>query len=336
MTRPAFLCATLASLMLPALSSAQTVVPGLEVGVYATVTDPMKMSFDTNGDLFVGRDNSGSGGGFGDPVKIHRIAAGGATFVEYGNSMIPDPDAVIVDVDGIFGTAGAVLMGGIISNALGGQIASVQPDQTVVTLFGPTTTFHNPSEFVFDSLGRFLFTNHPNPATSTQGVFESTGAGDPPTLLFTTTVNISSMALDPSDQIYLATDDGRIEQRDFNGTLLDANFVTGLGYAGAPITIGQLGAVPLSLYTVDLAGDLLEVDMLGNETVIGSGFTNVIDMEFGPDDALYLTELANDRVLRLPEPSGMLFFGIAFLSLLGKRRRRTAAHCDADDRLVGG
>lgn len=43
----------------------------------ATVTHPMKLAFGTNGALYVGRDNSGSGGGVFDAVKIHRIGVGG-------------------------------------------------------------------------------------------------------------------------------------------------------------------------------------------------------------------------------------------------------------------
>ena len=112
--------------MLASTAAAQTVVPGLFVEPWATVTDPMKISFDSNGNLYSGRDNSGSGGDFGDAVKIHRIESDGASFSEYGAIAIPDPDAVVVDVDGVFGAPGAVLMGGIISNQTGGQIASVQ------------------------------------------------------------------------------------------------------------------------------------------------------------------------------------------------------------------
>lgn len=301
-------------------ASAQTVDPDFFIEEWATVTDPMKISFDASGHLFAGRDNSGSGGGFGDAVKIHRIESDGASFSEYGMTSIPDPDAVAVDVDGVFGTPGAVLMGGIISNASGGQIASVLPDETVVPLFGPTTSFHNVTDMVFDHAGRFLFTNFPNPSTSTAGVFVSTGAGDPPSVLVATGVRAAGIAVDPNDDIYISTDDGRIQIYDSAGTLIDANFLVGLGIAGPPLAVGELDGGPLRVYTVTSAGSLLEVDLLGNQLVIGSGFAGASDLEFGADGLLYISELGGDRVLRLPEPSGMWIAGAGALALLGRRR----------------
>ena len=302
-------------------ASAQTVDPSLALETWATVTDPMKISFDANENLFAGRDNSGSGGGFGDAVKIHRIESDGLSFAEYGDSLIPDPDAVAVDIDGIFGTVGAVLMGGIISNGSGGQIASVLPDETVVALFGPTTSFHNVSDMVFDSTGRFLFTNYPNPSTSTAGIFASTGAGDFPSLLASTGVRVGGIAVDPSDRIFVSTEDGRIQIYDSAGALIDANFVQSLGIAAAPLTLGQLAGAPLSLYTVNSGGSLLEVDMLGVATTIGSGFAGAIDLEFGADGLLYISELSQDRVMRVPEASGMLLSGIVLLVGLARARR---------------
>ncbi len=81
--------------------------------VYANVTDPIQLAFAPDGTLFVGRDNSGSGGTAGDAVKIHRVAPGGSPVTEYGATAIPDPDAVAYDALGIVsGTPGAVLVGG--------------------------------------------------------------------------------------------------------------------------------------------------------------------------------------------------------------------------------
>jgi hypothetical protein len=56
------------------------VVPGFIVSTYANVTDARGLSFDPAGNLYVGRDNSGSGGGDAEAVRIHRVGrhAGGA------------------------------------------------------------------------------------------------------------------------------------------------------------------------------------------------------------------------------------------------------------------
>ena len=316
----ACLLVALGSLGVAPDSSAQS-VPGFALDVYATVTDPMKISFDTNGDLFTGRDNSGSGGGFGDAVPIHLVESGGSPVREYGNGSIPDPDAVVVDTVGIFGTPGAVLMGGIVSNSSGGQIASILLDESVVALFGPTTLWHNVSDMAFDGFGRLLFTNHPNPGTSTAGIYASSGALDPPALLAATGVRVAGLAVDPSsDDIYVSTEDGRIQIYDPNGTLVDANFVIGLAQPNPPLTVGQLDGGPLAVFTVTGDGELLEVDLLGNETTIGTGFATVSDLAFGPDGDLYIAEFDQDRVLRVPEPDGMLLAGLGLLALLGHRR----------------
>jgi hypothetical protein len=88
-------------------------VPGFTVSTYATVTDPVNLSFDPSGVLYVGRDNYGSGGGYIDAVKIHRIGVGGSPVVEYGASAIYDPDAVLFDAAGsLSGTPGSVLVSG--------------------------------------------------------------------------------------------------------------------------------------------------------------------------------------------------------------------------------
>jgi hypothetical protein len=59
--------------------------------VFASVTDPASLSFDSDGNLFVGSGSSGA------PVPIHRVSADGSTIVEFGPT-IPDPDGVIVDI----------------------------------------------------------------------------------------------------------------------------------------------------------------------------------------------------------------------------------------------
>ena len=301
---------------------ADPVVPGFDVEVYSPVTDPQKLSFDAFGNLFVGRDNSGSGGDFGDPVKIHRIAAGGGPVAEYGNTTIVDPDCVVVDDTGVFGTPGAVLAGGIVSNLLGGHVVQVLPNENVVGLFGPTPAFHNPSDFVFDGAGRLLFTNHANPGTSVQGVYVSTGPGDTPGLLFATSSNVVGIAVDASDRIYVGTDDGRIERRASDGSLLDPSFVQGVGL-GAGFTIGAFEGETPALYVATTLGELLQVDLdTGNETLLGDGFVSVADLAFGVDEKLYASEFTNDRVLMLPEPRAALALPTAALLLAAAPRSR--------------
>ena len=282
---------------------AEPVVPGAAVTVYATVTDPVSLAFDAAGYLYVGRDNAGSGGGNGDAVRIHRVSPGGSPVIEYGVSAVLDPDAVIVDVNGLFGDAGAVVVGGFVSNATGGHVTRILPDQSVVPLFGPTTGWHNPTWFVFDLDGRMLFSNFANPGTSPPGIYRSTGGS--PTALILTTLNPRAIAVDSLNRIFITHTDGTIKLYDETGALLNGSFATGLG-ASAVLEIGTLGGSSESVFAIDAAGNLLRISMAGVVTTIGSGFVGQSWMRFGPDDALYVTEFPNDRVLRVSadNPSG--------------------------------
>lgn len=62
------------------------------------MTDPIKHAFAPAGTLFVGRDNSSSGGTAGDAVKIHRVVPGG--------SSVTDPEEVAYDALGIVSSNG--------------------------------------------------------------------------------------------------------------------------------------------------------------------------------------------------------------------------------------
>jgi len=133
-------------------------VPGFAVTTYATVTDPITLSFAPDGTLYVGRDAAGTPGGTSaQAVKIHRVGPGGSPVVEYGASAVPDPDAVLFDATGRFsGTPGSVLVGGLTPSNQG-QVVAILPDGTLRQVFGPTGSFLNPVTLVLDSAGRLLF-----------------------------------------------------------------------------------------------------------------------------------------------------------------------------------
>jgi len=134
---------------------AMPIVHGFTVETYANVTDPVKLAFDPTGVLYVGRDNTGSGGGGHDSVRIHRIGLGGSPVEEYGNP-IRDPDGVLFDATGtVAGIPGSVLVSGI-TDGTQGQISAILPDESVTTVVGPTTELTNPAAMVFDSTGRVL------------------------------------------------------------------------------------------------------------------------------------------------------------------------------------
>ena len=292
MKRSVLIASMLVALLAQRAAAQLPVVPGFNVEVYATVTDPVRMAFDPTGVMFVGRDASGSGGGNGTAVKIHRIAAGGGAATEYGLTTIADPDSVVVDVNGVFGVAGGVLAGGIISNTSGGKISRIAPDQTVATLFGPTTAFHNPAEMVIEPSGRLLFTNAANPGTSQNGLYQSVGGV--PSLLAATTPQLAALDVDSTGRIFAGDVNGSIQVFSSAGALLNASFAQSTRFA-----IGSLGAAAEHVYAIDAQNKLQRINMAGVATEIGTGFANALDLEFGPDGALYVAEFSMDRILRI-------------------------------------
>ncbi|EKU96922.1 hypothetical protein Lepto7375DRAFT_0848 [Leptolyngbya sp. PCC 7375] len=85
------------------------IIDGFTLETYAKVTDPIELSFDPAGSLYVGR-NTGSAAAAN---RIHRISPQGTLVEEIGERAIVDPDTVLFDRRGtVSGVPGAVLVGG--------------------------------------------------------------------------------------------------------------------------------------------------------------------------------------------------------------------------------
>ncbi len=270
---------------------AQPSVPGATTSIYATVTDPFGISFGADGALYLGRDNSGSGGGNPDAVKIHRVGPGGSPVTEFGNAAIPDPDVVVVDRSGLVsGLAGAVLVGGQTSPGVG-QVSRIAPDGTVSVLFGPASEYWNPSGLAFDSLGRLLF------ADAAGGrVYRSDGST--PVLLFNL-ADAYSIAADAGDRIVVspANTPGRLMLYTASGTLSNASFAN--VRLATPMALGPGGFWTTDLYAITESGGLIRIAIDGMPTTMGSGFSAIEGLVFGPDGALYASDFNGDRVWRI-------------------------------------
>jgi hypothetical protein len=316
--------AALATPFAAAPAFAVPIVPGFTVEHYADVTDPTEMSFSpATGDLYVGRDNSGSGGSQATPAKIHVVAPGGATVTEFGDTAIADPDTVLFDAAGdVSGVPGSVLVAG--RQGAEGALRAIHPDQTTTLLFHAGSGLVNPNGLKFDSTGRVIIADNLGPVAATTGGI--------PTLLFNLGGVNGTIAIDADDNIYTDGPDGVIRIHAADGSLVNGNFYTdpNPGPGGFQLEFGPGG--PLwgdSLYGISRdSGELLRFDSLGVPTVIGTGFGGpggpiAPDLEFGPDGAMYVSLFSDDEIIRIvPEPGSLALLGIGLGAALYCFRRR--------------
>jgi sugar lactone lactonase YvrE len=280
-----------------AVAMAQPTVPGSVVTPYAGVTDPGALSFASDGSLYVGRDASGSGGGSGDAVRIHRVGPGGTPVEEFGEAAIFDPDGVLVDETGsVSGIPGAVLVCGVEPSGEG-RVSAVAPDQTITTVVSLTAVLPNPNYMAFDASGALLVSD-----SSAPGVFRFP-AGGPLAFFLAPAAGTTPgpPVVDGAGRIFFSQSDGTVAVYAADGTLETASFATGIDAAGA-VALGPGGPWSTDLYARGPGGTLLRIDALGMATTIGSGFTGITGLAFGPDGALYVAEFDLDRILRVEPP----------------------------------
>lgn len=282
-------------LLLPLGAQAAPVVTNFTTSIYAVVTDPLAISFAADGTAFVGRDASGSGGGTGDAVKIHRIAPGGLAVTEFGNLAISDPDALIVDVAGtVSGMPGAVIVGGVHPGGATGKLSKIDTNGAVTTWWGPNTDLLNPSGFAFDQSGRLLITENNNGR-----VLVTTGAA-PTTLL--TLARASRIAVDSWNRILVNTSGSTtLRLYSSSGVLSNASFAT--VRADSPLARGPGGPWGTDIYAVAPNGDLIALSLDGQTNRVGSGFADISALAFGPDGALYASQFNADCIYRFAGPA---------------------------------
>lgn len=296
---------------------------GFQVEIYAEVTDPNGIAIADDGTIYTGRHdiNAPSGGG---ALKIHRIGVGGTPVDEYGNATIFDPDVVAVDELGLVsGVPGTVLVGGnsvgFNGSPVGGSlITAIRPDETVSTLIhvgGPVGQDIN--GLAFDSMGKLFF-------STDNGVYSATSSI--PTLFVPRqgAPRPGGIDIDANDNLYIRWEDSVVRKYDSTGSLLPFSFSTQGNIAisaGGPFGEDNI-------YTIE-EGELRFVDATGSKFTLGSGFgNNGNNPAFGPDGDLFVTQLSEDRVLRIfapqvPEPTtlSMLLVSGVLVALPMRHRR---------------
>jgi len=177
-------------------AAAGIIAPGFQVQVYAPVTDPVNLTFDSAGNLFVGRDNVGSGGGNSDAVRIHRVGVGGSPVAEYGDSAIFDPDSVVFDALGtISGTAGSVLVGGGTGSSMT-RLTAILPNESISEIF-TISTLSDIGSLSFDSSGRLLIRDDHNISAMTDSSVSSLS-----TVVSFGTIQTFGLAVGTGDQFF--------------------------------------------------------------------------------------------------------------------------------------
>jgi len=292
----AFACGLLGLLALPGSVFAQS-VPGYQVSTYATVTDPVLLSFGADGTLFTGRDPTASGST--TAVNVHKVGVGGMPVTALGNAPIQDPDTILLDAAGtISGVPGTLLVTGLLGNTGVGRISGIHPDGTVVTLFD-TGNWANIVEMKFDLTGRLLFT-----ALESRSIWTSTGGT--PTILATLPGSAypTYFTIGADNRITVGSSDNKILIYNADGSLANAMLATFNGLAG--LEQGQGGAFGSDLYAIDSTlGTLVRVSPSGVKTTVGTGFATGFatkDIAFGPSGDLFVSVNTADKVLRISSP----------------------------------
>jgi hypothetical protein len=276
-------------------------VSGATATVHSGVVDPIQIALAPDATLYCGRDDIGSGGSNTSPVKIHRAPAGGGPSVEWGAVAIPDPDAVVVDVAGtLSGVPGSVLVGGQ-TDASGttGQILAVRPDQSVVTVFAPSTLWKDPQDMVFDG-EKLLVADRIRreirrwmPGQATLSLLVDDLPEDP-----------THIGVDQGGRIFVSLLDGTIRRYSANGS---GEVVVASGLPPlTPIAIGPTGPWQTGAVYAVVNQELVRFDPDGGgaPVVVGCGFTGTTrDLAFGPDRALYVSRFGNDHVMRFLRPT---------------------------------
>jgi uncharacterized repeat protein (TIGR01451 family) len=291
-------------------SAAEPVVaaPGsFRVEKVATASGMMTISFDADGNLFVGRDENGSV----TPWPVRMVTPAGVVS-DFG-SPIDDPDSVVVDIAGMLAPPGSVLVAGGIAGSTMQRITVVAADgMSVSTPFEgtPTLAWDNPGDMEFDNLGRLLIANFgsvglPAPGPGTVSVFTN---GAPVVLHDLGDARINSVVASPGGRIFASLFGSSTEIREIieNGATTDSPVVTNLS-----------GALT---YSADGFGDMTKPLFVGSgqtvrrinpETgefeIFATGFVGISDIKFAANGCLYIADRNGGLIWRICncEPSTM-------------------------------
>ena len=191
------------------------------------------------------------------------------------------------------------MVGGVTgAGSVQGRLSIIAPDGTVSTLFGPSSTMINPSDFVGDASGRLLFTDY-------EGGKIWVMTNGTPTILISGLSQPLGIAVDSQDRVLVnASTESQVRLYSATGVLITNSFVPAA--MRTPLAFGPGGFWDTGVFYVSTNGDLMTASLGGQATRVGIGFGGLDDLVFGPDGALYASHLGNDLIWRITPGTPLL------------------------------
>jgi len=290
------------------LATAEPVSQSLTIQRIATIENMGRMAVNpVTGEVAFGTTGPGAGN-----AQFIRVMQPSGSVSQFGNSAIADPDAVAWDMEGSFGQAGSVLVGGV------GGLFSVNPQGGVFQFAQPGQDVSNPEDMVMGADGALYFADYGLSQVQRLSIHG----------------NFSTMMQTPNPTKRVAIDTaGNVSAVDSTGSLISStqSGAPGTYYSDLEFASHDLGWDG-GTYAVDAGtGALIQILDNGTTSILASGFLDGVDlsqpnasdvhMGFTPTGEMLVAVPATGAVYSLvPAPGAVVLAGLG--GALAIRRKR--------------
>lgn len=296
-------------------SAIPTVIAGFGIDKFADIGEVTGIAFDQFGNVYAGNDPPGGGGG--EPARIRKITADGSTITEIGD-LVPDPDKVVVDIEGKVTDAGNIIV------SAGSSLRSVNPVTGATTTLFSGSPFNNAAEGIFDG-DRLI-------VTQLGGDVIVVESGVASVLVSIPGNQTAGVAVGNDGTIYIGQrSTGDVFRLDTSNI---PHFVGTINVGLNGLAFGSLGMFENQLFIPNfegggVGGSLFVMDPLtGDVTTFATGFHSASGAVFSPSGDLFINDESDDEIWRIfavndtaiPEPASVVLLGMA-VGCFGRRRR---------------